>query len=256
MPANPFITFDLAPSYGLLKVVLHWSVNSALPATFTVLRSYDGLNDWQTIGNTVLNTFTDDAVIEGGKLQEFYYQVRMTQDGKTWLSPSIATFGKATRAEFGMARTIMELESRQLRMHTRVRVFKLKRFAGVCPICTDEDTGQNVGTTLCVACFGTGKEGGYYLPGIDSYMRLITESPIIQDDDMDGTGSADPAQAKARMLAFPLLAFEDLIVNLNNDRRYFVEKIDLAKVNAKLPVTANLDLVVLRRSDVRYQLPV
>lgn len=253
---NPFIDVRVLPSYGQLTALVTWTVTDAFrDANFVVFRSPDGINDWKEIGSVLgKDFFADSNLITFGKLDQRYYRIILQKNGKRFDSPSIGTFGTVSRREFGAARKIMDIEMRELQHATEVLIFKLKYTEKQCPVCTDPDTEQQIGTTLCKTCYGTAVEGGYW-PGIKSFSRFLKIGPIVQLDSADGTGTRDMVKVDARFIGFPNLRKNDLIVVPQSDQRYLIETNNVGYLNGKIPICQEVQMVLLRRTDIRYQLP-
>lgn len=252
---QPFISVAVVPTYGKLQAQIHWQTKPGFEdGKFVVLRSPDGLNDWKEIGIIERgNTLVDPDLITDGKLSILYYQVILTKLGKRYDSNVINTLGDVTREEFGAAYFIMQQEYRKLSQCTRINISKMRTTARRCPSCTDADTGQQIGISLCEVCYGTGFEGGYW-PSVISFMQVLTQSPLVQVDSAEGAGSTDPSTYKCRMLAFPQLIQNDLVTDAKSDRRYLVGEAELSSLKGKIPVVATVQLTLLRHSDVRYKL--
>jgi ribosomal protein L37AE/L43A len=164
-------------------------------------------------------------------------------------------FGQITREEFCVARYILnDLEGTVMKKFTRVMAFQVAS-RNPCPACTDKDTNQKIGISRCRACFSTGREGGY-LPGMWTYMRIMEHSPNVKLDSPDGAGSSEPTKYKARLLAFPSLTKDDLLVDPAADNRYLVDSTDVSTFKGKIPIVMLADLQLLRRNDIRYKIPV
>ena len=80
--------------------------------------------------------------------------------------------------------------------------------------------------------------------------------PILITDYKEGTGSVDDRQVKARVLAFPLLKREDLIVHPATDNRYGVNDLEVFYFKGLVPIAINVNMELLSRDDARYRLPV
>ena len=254
---NPFLDIKVLPTYGDFSALITWRLSAGFErSTFSVYRSPDGINDWQLIGKEKgITSFRDPGLAPDGKLNETYYRVTLEKGELKAASDTVATFGTVPRREFAAARKIMELEVRQLRHHHAVKVCKLRVTGNPCPICVDPDTGQVSGSSMCDTCYHTGYEGGFWAP-VDTFMRIEQRSQSVQVDSAEGAGSTDPTYDKARMLAFPFLEKNDLIVYPPADRRWLVESCEIAYFNGKIPLIATLSLVLLRRTDVRYSFPI
>jgi hypothetical protein len=86
-------------------------------------------------------------------------------------------------------------------------------------------------------------------------MRLLQMSPRAKMDSPDGAGTSEPTNYKAHMLAFPALSKDDLLVDPATDKRYLVDLTDMSLFKGKIPITMQADLQLLRRTDIRYKLP-
>lgn len=252
-----FLDITVRPLYGQFRALITWKVEPSMEsATFQILKSHDGVNDWKEIGTVVAGDhFVDDNLLNQGKLLEQYYRLIGTKLERRMESVPVGTFGTVSRQEFGAARQIMELEYMALRKFTKVHLFKLRVFAPPCPLCVDKDTEQAVGTGLCPQCYGTQKDKGYEEPVV-TYMRIMNISPIVKMDSADGTGATDPSLQTARLLAFPLLRKEDLLIHKEADRRYLVNEVDVSYLGGKIPVIAMAKLTLLTSTDIRYKIPV
>lgn len=255
--AKGFIDVTVQPIYGSFRALIKWKVEPKLEsATFCIEKSHDGVNSWKRIGTVKQNDFfVDTDLLSQGKLIEQYYRVTAETENNRVTGPVIGTFGTVTRQDFGAARHIMDLEHQSLRRFTKVHIFKLRVFGPPCPKCVDPDTDQAIGTSLCEVCYGTTKEKGYEDPVV-SFMRLMAVSPVTQVNSQGGTGASDPSLQVARMLAFPLLRQNDLVVHKEADRRYLVDEVEYSFFGGKIPVVAMVKLQMLPTNDVRFRIPV
>lgn len=252
-----FLDVKVQPIYGKFRALITWVMDPSMASgRFEIFKSHDGVNSWKSIGVvTAGDEFVDEDLLTQGKLLEQYYRIVCTKDVRRVESQVIGTFGTVHRDEFGAARQIMELEYMAMRRFTKVLLYKFRVFAPPCPTCVIPETEQAIGTSLCKDCYGTQKEKGYEDPVV-TYMRIMTLSPIIKEDSAGGTGSTDPSLQVARLIAFPLLRKEDLIVHKEADRRYLVNELDHFSVGGKIPVIYMAKLSLLTATDIRYQIPV
>ena len=123
-----------------------------------------------------------------------------------------------------------------------------------CSVCWDEVNHQSKRPNDCPNCYGTQKDKGYQDPVV-TYMRIMTISTTTQHDSQDGVGSTDPSIQLARLLAFPLLRKNDLLVHKEADRRYLVNEVDYSYLGGKVPVIAMANLMLLQAKDIRYKVP-
>ena len=256
--ASPFIDVSVLPMYGKHQARITWRVTPGHEkGKFIIFKSPDGINNWKELGKVsgIMGAFVDTELIPRGRWDEAYYKIILQYNGQRYDSDVLSTFGSISRTEFGVARTIMQHEWESLRLVTPVKYYKLRTDGAKCPRCVDKDTGQAVGVSLCPTCYGTTYDGGFY-DAVDSFMHIGVIGSKIQEDTREGTGSTDPVAVHARMPAYPMMEKNDMIINPRADRRYLVEKIDYAWLNGKIPVYAEVDLMLLTRSDIRYTFPI
>jgi len=257
MIANPFIDVSVIPMHGALQARVKWVVRDGfVEGTFNIFKSPDGLNNWKQIGSVSGRhvDFVDHDLITRGRLDEAYYLVKLNWRNQQFASNVISTFGRLSRSEFAAVRLIMKREWETLRRFTKAKFFKLRSDGQHCPRCTDPDTGQQIGIALCPICYGTSFEGGFYDP-IDTFIQVGTISPKVQEDSREGVGSSDPVTVKARGTAYPIMEKNDMFVVPDTDKRYLIDVIEYGYYNGKVPVYAEIQLQMLARNDIRYQVP-
>ena len=255
--ADVFQSLSVTPRHGEHAAAILWSVIAGWgPATFMVQKSPDGLNGWVTIGRVVGQRWFDDLeLFPGGRYDEPFYRVfaRHADGSKAW-SPSVGAFAQLSRAEFGVANKIIRMEAQQLRTRSPALLLKLNPAAPLCPACTDTTTGQRLVTSFCATCHGAGKTNAYF-PGLATYVWFLSASDRTKVAKEDGSGLVDEQVLKARMLAIPPLDREDMLVETARDHRWLVESVNHGMFNGKVPVTCDLTLRMLARTDVRHQVP-
>jgi len=252
-----FLDVKVQPIYGQFRALITWkTVPELASGEFVVLKSPDGVNDWQPVASgSGIEDAIDENLVGQGKLLEQYYKIRVTSRGQAHESPPIGTFGTVRRDEFGAARMVMQKEFEILRRFTRFLICKLRVNAPPCKRCVTLDTDQAIGTSLCPECFATKKEGGFF-PPVVSYGRIVKSSPIVQLDSREGVGSSDPSNHVIRMIAFPLLRKEDMLIDPVADRRYLVNDVDPSVFGGKIPVVLSVNTQLLVSRDIRYTFPI
>lgn len=257
MPSGPvFTNVKVLPSYGQNEARIRWEVKSGYEdANFIVQRSPDGIANFETIhSEQSISNYVDPDFRSHGKLDAVYYKIILQHSGERHDSQPVNTFGTLTRDEFGTAQAIMEQEASALRFFTKVWVFNRNIFGPRCPRCVDPDTGQSVGRANCPQCYGTGYDGGFRTP-IQSYAQFISRTGRRQVNTQ--AGSVDPIKDTARMLAFPELWHQDMVVVDGGKDRYLVDGADISYLNGKVPLIATkVEMELLRKSDIRYELPI
>lgn len=253
-----FQSLTVTPRHGEHAAALLWSVAPGWSASnFVIQKSPDGINGWDTIGKVNGQRWFDDMkLFSSTRYEEPFYRVfaRHTDGRKAW-SPSVGAFSNLSRVEFGVANKIIRTEAQQLRTRSPAMLLKLNPAAVTCPSCADSTTGQRLITSFCTACHGTGKTDAYF-PGIATFVWFLTASDRTKVAKEDGSGLVDEQLLKARMLAIPPLDRDDLVVETARDHRWLVETVTQGMFNGKVPVTCDLKLRMLARTDARHQLPI
>jgi hypothetical protein len=251
-----FADVKVLPTYGDFKCVITWTMaDKRLAGDYVVKKSPDGVGEWSVMasGRGIDAALDTDLFSTGGLFQNFY-QVFVTREGKTGASPIVGTFGAIQREIFGAARYIMNMEYSVLRRFSKLWLYKGLWTTEPCKECTDPATGQGVGTSLCETCWGTAWEGGY-APPVTTYARFMSQSNSVQNDSQEGTGSTSPIYRKVRMLSFPMLRKDDMLVEPLSDQRYLVESCEHGYLNGQVPTMAMVQMSLLNTRDVRYKIP-
>jgi len=243
----------VTPHWGTNTVVVQWTVpHDFYQGNFIVFRSRGGITSFEEIAHGPGIDHFIDTVVPKDRISEFFYRIVLQYKGKRYDSDVVSTYGEVPRIEFGMSHQIMKLEYLRMRRCHSIKIFRQKLSGEICSDCSDQDTEQRIGTTLCDQCFGTGIVGGFE-PAVDSNMLIVTKSPVVLQDAGDGTGTNDPNQETARILPYPPLRKNDLIVQAKNDQRWLVQSLMPYYCNDNVPVVYDATLQVLRRNDIRYK---
>ncbi len=250
-----FTSFQVKPHWGFNQVALTWKV---LPhfenGNYIIFRSTDGKTGFEEIGHGVGLDFFVDEVAAQDRIVQFYYKITLQANGRRFDSSVVSTWGTANRIEYGMAHQIIRLEYLKMRRCCPIKIYRQKIGGTICPRCTDQDTEQQIGASICEVCFGVGYDGGFQEP-VDSHALIVsnTAEPSVTIDSPDGTGSSDPDFDTARLLPYPPLRKGDLIVSDEGDFRWLVENLTSYQVNANVPVVYDAKLYLMRRNDIRYR---
>lgn len=251
--SNVFYNVRVRPHWGAQQVVVSWEVSKELfHGNFIVFRSFDGITGFVEVASGAGLDHIVDTVVPQDRITEYFYRITLQHKGKRYDSDVVSTYGDVPRLVFGMSHQIMKLEYLRMRRCHEIKIFRQKLAGPVCPVCTDPDTQQKIGSTLCETCFGTGITGGFE-EGVDSHFLLVGNSKSEIQDTQDGAGSNDPHDDQARILPYPPLRKGDMLVNKSNDVRWLVNTLTYYSVNDMVPCIYDADLQHLRRNDVRYK---
>jgi len=241
------------PHWGAQEVVLSWEVPRELfQGNFIVFRSVDGITGFTEIASGQGLDHVVDSVVPKDRITEYFYRITLQHKGKRYDSDVVSTYGEVPRLIFGMSHQIMKLEYIRMRRCHPIKIFRQKLSGKTCPICTDPDTEQKIGSTLCEICFATGIEGGFE-EGVDSHFLLVNKSPVQLQDAQDGSGTNDPSEDTARILPYPPLRKGDMLAQTRTDERWLVNMLTPYHLNDAMPALYDVSLMHLRRNDVRYK---
>lgn len=255
---QPVTQLQVLPLYGTYRALITWQLDPTISGkSVRIQKSPDGLTDWEEIGDVAQTetSFEDTNLLQAGYIHENYYRLQV-HDLESAFEPTspVGTFGTLSRRDFAFAKAMMDKEYKILKSFNPVQWRRLKVWAPTCPDCTDPDTGQSTDTSQCTTCWSTKKEGGYAAP-VNTYMRIMTTGPKVQTDEPSGAGTYTPTLLKARMLAYPPLSKNDLLITPGSDERYLVERLDVSYYAGKAPTIAVVDLRQLSQGDIRFRLP-
>ena len=104
-------------------------------------------------------------------------------------------------------------------------IYKLKPYAEDCPVCWSKERSQRIKSN-CDVCGGTGKINGFYNPikvqiSYDSNPKM---SNITHDQEIT------TKLIQGRMTNYPMVRPGDIVVNLDNNKRYKILKVDTTKL--------------------------
>jgi hypothetical protein len=253
--SEAFLNFTVTPHWGDNSVALVWKVVPVLQnGRYIIFRSLDGKTGFEEIGSGVGLDFFVDQVAPQDRITQYYYRITLQANGRRFDSDVVGTFGTVPRIEYGLAHQIIRLEYLRMRRCCPIKIYRQRLGGVICPKCSDQDTEQQIGASVCDVCFGVGFEGGFQAP-VDSHILIISAKadPGITIDSPDGTGSNDPDLDMARLLPYPPLRKGDLIVNPETDIRWLIENLTPYQVNANVPVVYDAKLYLMRRNDVRFK---
>lgn len=248
-----FKSVKVRPHWGFNQVVVTWEVPKELfQGNFIVMRSVDGITGFTEVASGRGIDHFVDKVVGKDRITEFYYRITLQHKGARYDSDVVFTGGEAGRTIFGMAHQIMKLEHLRMRRCHSVKIYRQKLSGEICPVCTDADTEQRIGASVCEQCFGTGILGGYEEP-VDSHMLIVSYSAIELKDNASGAGTDDPSEENARILPYPPLRKNDMLVHPDMDKRWLVNTLTPYYVSDTVPVLYDAVLMMMRRNDIRYK---
>lgn len=132
---------------------------------------------------------------------------------------------------------------------TEVAILKRRHFGTRCTSCYDRVLGTSVSASICPECFGTNWVGGYHTP-------LITDAKIVTaqaERVVTHPGITVVKQCRIGLPAFPTVEPDDIVVELDNDRRWFIKSLDDKVFRQRL--TKQFALATeIGRTNIEYQI--
>lgn len=258
---DPFLDITVVPSYGTNSCAVRWKLAQGFErGQVYVYRADNGQTGWELLNPEApvigRSSFEDNKIPVRDLLTVLHYRLLLEIDDAEYDSPVVGVFEKLNRREFAIVRRILQLELKAMRegrqgIEVQVRT-PLSR--GKTCRCVDPVTKQSSQASLCAHCYGTRIEGGYAAP-LQTWMRVLDWNPTEKADDPTGKHRVDSQYARARVLAYPDVVTDDLIIHPATDTRFSVVKAGAEYFRGMVPVVSTPTLVVLPRSDVRYKLP-
>jgi hypothetical protein len=131
-------------------------------------------------------------------------------------------------------------------------LLKRKRWGTPCPQCREYDTDE-VQSSSCTLCYGTGLVGGYF-PGINFFITF--DAPYTREFKRDETLSlTNNIVRTGRCVSYPFLDTNDVIARRDSGERLFVNKLETIAEVADVPVILKVELKLAPATDPVYQVP-
>lgn len=183
--------------------------------------------------------------------RDLYYRVTATAGATTVTNLRVVGDG-LPRRQMLLRRKMQRDFSVALRVGSGVPLAILKRrhWGCRCTACFDRLT-KAVTNSKCTTCFGTGYVSGYHTP-VKILGKKGTTAPDVQ---VAPHGRVETNNIELTILDYPLLAVDDVIAELNTDRRYVVNKVTRTELRG-VPVHTKLSMSELARDSIEYRLPI
>lgn len=258
------VTKLIVRSFNLDQLDIFWEISpvaappagSAVPHEiydydFYVLKSEAGAGPYETIGGPFRDTysFRDIQVHLLHKWRQYHYKIKVVHR----VSGEEAEFGPASSIDPEpdlIAAEIIRQEDVLFRefIGRRCILFPARTFGPACS-CFDVYTQRRT-RSACRLCFGTGWLGGFMSPveifiQIDNFPRT-SQSTSLQE--------MQPGDTAARMISFPPVVTNDIIVEAENVRWRVLSKTPTQRLRST--VRQELALHEIPKGDIEYGLPV
>lgn len=255
-----------AVEYGSLRALIEWQfrAGTAPGLGVSVYRSPDGLGDWQIASNP-------EQLVTNGRFVDMDIGVQdMTQRLSYRLDIELLDGD-------GSASSVIESvlvhptpdalrgynEHKAVRRMLLTEVFRLRRGVGLpCFVYAPliRPTDLNAPNTVYACPEGDTTYGSFFghgfSPPYQTWMHLTSQQET-RTLEKDGTGMQEQVELTARFPGYPTLRSYYLVVLPGSDRRFVVgERVQAGLYRGVVPITYDVQLHELVRSDPRYRVPV
>jgi hypothetical protein len=236
---------EIAPNYAR-GFTFAWTVSREFadpaPWYFWVERGETPSGPWTAFSPRIVQAYgyQDTRRLLVPKDPQLYFRVKLTTPNGTYYSDVRSPYGDLARTEFLQAREIMRTEVVQAQKKAGIlgQVWLKSIFGPVCSSCVDPVTGT-VTNPDCKQCFGTGRQPGYHGP----YPVWMVFSPRQRNKHMkpDEMGPHEDYVHSVRLIGSPVLKKDDVIVDPNSDRRYYVNDVTNVMELRRIPLVQQLE---------------
>ena len=228
------------------------------PFIFTVKASKSGVGDWETVAQVEDNCLAVDPVRHLYAVAPLlFYQVVLTDaDGNDYESAVHQMVADFNPHDTAIIRDMIRKENLRNMKYAGQHGYLLKRrrWGEPCTVCTDWDT-EEIKNAKCPVCYGTGFVGGYFEP-VHYWVSPSEPGKQRRTTTQDtGQGIIEDRTRLGRGVNCPWLDTEDLWIESNSDRRYFVQTVREVTYRG-LPILFDpIELRMAPATDVVYTVP-
>lgn len=212
--------------------------------------------DWEDVGSPVTNAavLVDDVVRMQTKKSRLHYRIVLTNNGKTYVSLPVGTWGLFDDAGWAKVVEILRLHEINHRLSTRHGLLlKKMRYGRVDQNAINPLTGAPIDSRRSQT-FGTEFEIGYHPPVACTCMDLTPQ--VIAEDISDAGPKRDQAVVTGLTAAFPQPDFEDVWVDIRSDQRWQVQTIRNEIEFQGVPIVISVTMTLLPENHIAYRIPV
>jgi len=180
--------------------------------------------------------------------------VRVRTVYETFFSETAQVMGNLSKRQWLQARAIirrLELDPQGME-NLPGYLLKRKLHGATCPDCVDPITGGILNSD-CGTCLGTGKTGGYWNATSDTMFDITPEAENTKRDKM---GTVNDSTVVGSFTGIPLPRRNDVWVDANSDRRYFIQRVKPTAEIDRVPIVVQAELRLAEFSDVVYDVDI
>lgn len=220
-----------------------------------VNRNYNETGDWEDVGTIAVNSTyaVDDTQRQFGKSLRVGYRVVLTTPIDTHTSPVAQVLGKLSLRQWLLARAMLRRIIKKATGHETMPGYLMKRkLHGSNCTCLDPMTGA-ITNSDCATCLGTGKIVGYYQATDNT---LFDIGPHTEETKRSELGTINQEIMTGTMIGIPLPVRNDVWVDANSDRRYFIQRVTPTSELNHVPLVVQVELRLAELTDVVYDVSI
>lgn len=253
-PRGVFLQWDLSDASATGTYLFDLFRSGSPEGPWTTLQS--GAANIYNYADMFLTTPSSPYLVEDlnqlSLVRGIYYKVTVTDPTGYITSAVSGVWPELSGMQRNIRRKIYRDETIMLRKlnGTKVAVLKRMHWGTRCTQCYDKYTRASTRGN-CTTCYGTTFEPGYFAP----VLTMARRSPLGIDVSVTEHGKTESSTGKVMLLDTPSVEPDDLLVFLQDNRRFIVNKVQPTEI---LLHTVHQSLVVteLARSGIEYRLTV
>jgi hypothetical protein len=257
---TPFDTVTILPSY-LNGFTFLWTISPGFadkfPWKFHVELGHTDAGPWEDISGELENVYAwvepTRRRIQATKDPHLFFRITLTTPSGAYESQIKTPYGDLCRREYLIVQEIMRqvhLEQQHI-AGVPAKLWSKAAWGSPCTVCRDPISGS-VTDSDCAECFGTGRQPAYHGP----YEVYATFSPQKRDKQQKKGGPTQLYTRSIRMVGFPAMKDDDILVDAADDKRYIVDGVAHQMEIRKVPVVQHATAHLLPTSDAAYRLGV
>jgi hypothetical protein len=267
LDSRPFTNIIVQPAYGYNHAVLRWSVSKDYRDWGAlVYRSPDGLTSWELLNadeEPVFTTeFLDTDLPPAARLDRVHYRINLEQPitGVTIEGPLLAFYEQLSPSDYQRASLMIRAELKRISRGPGIPMFHYVPLTrGTVNPFYDKVTWLQSGSECKCnpdQSYGMPFVGGFG-PPLQTWVHLV-DVQRSREWKEDATGTKDSSRATARLLSFPHPSLGHMLVHPATDDRYVVAAGEVKPFlyRGMVQIGFEVTLILLRRTDSRYQVPV
>lgn len=248
-----FEEVQVVPNIG--KIFIQWRLNNFSINDnyfFNIFVSQTPEGPWEQINDLPIinNYWIEYPVAYLSKEEYLYFKVDAVCGKYTCSSGPQGLFYNLSKRQFLTVKEIARKNqlSRKINIGIYCKIYKKIVFGPKCNICIDPHTGYCT-NSKCATCYGTTKKGGYHTP-INAWIEIVEGDRAIIPSEL---GVIENRLAIAK-LGFPIVQKGDIIVEVERNHRWYIEKIVSRESLRSVPVDQTLDIRMISYKDIEYTL--